>query len=141
MFCSFDSQPKVLRLYGTGRVVLPGEAEFTELATHFPAGHTDDSPAHAEGTGASAGASAGDCPASHRAIIVVEVDRIADSCGYAVPVMELKHERDLLVRWAGKKTAEELSAYRAEKNLVSIDGLAALDADHAAAQRHDVPAS
>jgi Pyridoxamine 5'-phosphate oxidase len=144
MFCSFDSAPKILRLYGTGRVVLPGDAEFSELATHFPAAHADDSPAHANGasdrvsgngasghvsTSVSTGVSTGDCPASHRAIVVVDVDRIADSCGYAVPVMELKQERDLLVRWAGKKTAGELSAYRAEKNLVSIDGLPALDAD------------
>ncbi len=60
-------------------------------------------------------------------------DRIADSCGYAVPVMELGQERDVLDRWAAKKTPAELAAYRAEKNTVSIDGLPALDDDLAMA--------
>jgi Pyridoxamine 5'-phosphate oxidase len=110
MFCSFGSAPKVLRLYGTGRVLLPGEPEFGELCARFPA---DD---------------LGGYPASRRAVIVVDIDRIADSCGYAVPRMELTEERDLLTRWYGNKTAAELDAYRAEKNAVSIDGLPALGA-------------
>lgn len=36
MFCSFDNAAKVLRLYGTGAVVLPGEPRWDELAAHFP---------------------------------------------------------------------------------------------------------
>jgi hypothetical protein len=109
MFCSFDDQPKVLRLYGSGAVVLPGEPRWPELAGHFPdAGH---------------GADRG----NRRAIILVEVHRIADSCGYAVPRMELVGERDLLTRWAENKTTGQLADYRAEKNSVSIDGLPALD--------------
>ena len=109
MFCSFDREPKILRLYGMGRVVLPGEPQWDELAGHFPP------PA---GNGAACG--------SQRAIIVVDVHRIADSCGYAVPVMELVAERDVLTRWADGKSAGELAAYRAQKNAVSIDGLPAL---------------
>jgi len=57
---------------------------------------------------------------------VVKADRIADSCGYAVPEMELTQERDLLTRWAERKSSDELSAYRDERNAVSIDGLPAL---------------
>ncbi len=68
----------------------------------------------------------GDNDANLRAIIVVDLDRVADSCGYAVPVMELAAERDVLIRSAENKTADELAAYRAEKNAVSIDGLPAL---------------
>lgn len=117
MFCSFGSAPKVLRLYGTGRIVLPAEPEFGELSARFPA----------DGLGS--------YPASRRAIIVVDIDRIADSCGYAVPVMELKRERDLLDRWSGNKTPAELDAYRAEKNAVSIDGLPALDGSQLPASR------
>ena len=64
--------------------------------------------------------------AERRAVIVAELDRIADSCGYAVPVMELREERDLLTRWAERRTPAQLAAYRAEKNEVSIDGLPAL---------------
>jgi hypothetical protein len=108
MFCSFDHTTKILRLYGTGEVVLPGEPRWDELAVHFP-----------RLAGSAAAGSA-------RAIIVVDVDRIADSCGYAVPVMELKEERDVLDRYNAKKSAAEHAAYRAEKNAVSIDGLPAL---------------
>jgi hypothetical protein len=40
--------------------------------------------------------------------------------------MDLRQERDLLTRWAERKTPTQLAAYRAEKNEVSIDGLPAL---------------
>ncbi len=53
-------------------------------------------------------------------------DRIADSCGYAVPVMDLVGERDVLARWAERKSREELAAYRVKHNSASIDGLPAL---------------
>jgi hypothetical protein len=111
MFCSFDRQPKILRLYGAGRVVLPGAADWDDLAAHFPA----------TGLG-------GNEP-SRRAIIVVDLDRISDSCGYAVPVMELAEERDVLARSDQKKTAAQLAAYRAEKNSVSIDELPSLSGE------------
>jgi Pyridoxamine 5'-phosphate oxidase len=139
MFCSFTETPKILRLYGSGRVVLPGDPDWEQLASHFPstqrgaaepnrhsssgAGANGHSPSGAETDGfPHAGAEA----ARRRAIIVAELDRIADSCGYAVPVMELREERDLLTRWAERKTPAQLAAYRAEKNEVSIDGLPAL---------------
>ncbi len=83
MFCSFDRSTKILRLYGRGRVVLPGQREWDELSAHFPS---------------RAGAGA-DGPGGERSIIVVDIDRIADSCGYAVPVMELAEERDVLDRY------------------------------------------
>jgi hypothetical protein len=108
MFCSFDHETKILRLYGTGSVVLPGSPGWDSLAELFPAR-------------LSAGLG------NERAIIDVAVHRIADSCGYAVPVMELATERDVLTRWAEKKTPAELADYRAEKNAESIDGLPALD--------------
>jgi Pyridoxamine 5'-phosphate oxidase len=117
MFCSFEREPKILRLYGTGRVVVPGAPEWQELAGHFPA------------TGYSSN------QASRRAIIVVDLDRVADSCGYAVPMMELTQERDLLVRSDEKKSAAQLDAYRAEKNAVSIDGLPALGVRHSPVPR------
>jgi hypothetical protein len=109
MFCSFSHETKVLRLYGRGQVVLPGSARWDELAGSFP--RTAD---RAELT-------------NQRAIIVVDVQRIGDSCGYSVPEMSLVAERDVLDQWAAKKTAAELAAYRSEKNTVSIDGLPALD--------------
>jgi len=112
MFCSFDATPKVLRIYGTGRAALPADPEWSGLAAHF-------------GPAAGTGRGGGDRDAE-RAIIVVAIDRIADSCGYAVPVMELSFERDLLARWSERKSAEDLAAYRVKHNSESIDGLPAL---------------
>ena len=109
MFCSFDETPKVLRLYGAGRAVLPGGAEWEGLLARFSWPAVTPS-----------------CQSSRRAIIVAELDRISDSCGYAVPRMDLGEERDLLARWADRKTPDQLVTYRAEKNAVSIDGLPAL---------------
>jgi Pyridoxamine 5'-phosphate oxidase len=119
MFCSFGDHPKILRLYGMGRVVLPTEAEFAALLKHFSWPPAD-------------GGDLGD----RRAIIVVELDRISDSCGYAVPLMDLRGERDLLNRWSEKKSPAGLVRYRAERNAVSIDGLPAILPGGFPATRH-----
>jgi len=79
MFCAFSRRPRIVRLHGQGRVVLPGDP----LADDVLARH----PAHA-GT---------------RAVIVVQVSRVSDSCGYGVPVMDLVGERDLLALGAAKR--------------------------------------
>jgi hypothetical protein len=115
MFCSFDHETKILRLYGTGTVVLPGTDQWAELAPHF----SGSSGLGTEDRG------------NLRAIIDVSVHRIADACGYAVPVMELAEERDVLVQWAARKGPDALLEYRADKNAASIDGLPALDVEQA----------
>jgi Pyridoxamine 5'-phosphate oxidase len=99
MFCAFQGPPNILRLHGRGRVVDPSSAEFGELAALFPT------------------------YMSTRSIIVVEVSRVSDSCGYGVPLMTYDGERSQLHAWARKKGAEGLVAYRKEKNRVSVDGL------------------
>ncbi|SDQ77430.1 pyridoxamine 5'-phosphate oxidase family protein [Thermostaphylospora chromogena] len=104
MFCAFSGPPKILRLYGKGRVVTPSDPDFADLITRF-----------------------GPHPGV-RAVIVVECDRIADSCGFSVPLMEPAEDRNLLNEWAARKDAEQLRRYRMEKNLHSIDGLPALTA-------------
>jgi hypothetical protein len=109
MFCSFTKQAKILRIYGRGHVVLPDDPSWQALATRFAQNGTH-------------GADRRD----RRAIIVVEADRISDSCGYAVPRMELTEERDLLAQTAAQQSLAELAEYREEKNAVSIDGLPAL---------------
>jgi hypothetical protein len=62
-----------------------------------------------------------------RGVIRVHVDRIADSCGYGVPLMEYSGERPQREAWVASKGADGLRAYVAEKNAVSIDGLPAVD--------------
>jgi hypothetical protein len=110
MFCAFDGPPKIVRLHGRGEVVLPGDPRFAELLAGF----------------------AGPPEPGLRSIIVVELTRIGDSCGYAVPLMAYTGERDLLTRHNGRKTAAELDEYRVAKNARSLDGLPALDPPPAA---------
>lgn len=103
MFCAFDGPPKIVRIHGLGEVIEPTHSEFAELAVLFP---------QHQGT---------------RAFIKVNAARISDSCGYAVPLMDFKAERDVLDKWTANKGDEGLKIYRAEKNLQSIDGLPGLD--------------
>ena len=100
MFCAFAGAPRILRLYGTGRVVLPGTAEWGELAGQFPA-HP-----------------------GARQIVAAEIARVQTSCGFGVPLLDYVRQRDTLVRWAEAK-GEELVRYRQQKNVRSIDGLPA----------------
>ena len=101
MFCAFDGPPKIVRLHGHGRVVLPQDAEFATLRAEFGKQRT-----HAQ-----------------RSIIVVDVDRVADSCGYSVPHMDFVADREILDLHQLKKPAEYYAAYWDEKNAASIDGL------------------
>jgi hypothetical protein len=99
MFCSFSERPLILRLYGRGRVVRPRDAEWDGL-------HAEFRPAPGE-----------------RQIIVLEVESAQTSCGFAVPVYELKEERQMLVEWTTKKGEQGIRDYWMEKNQTSIDGL------------------
>jgi hypothetical protein len=102
MVCAFEGPPRIVRLYGTGEVVLPGDAGWEQMRARFP-----------ERSGA-------------RAIIRAEIDRISSSCGFAVPFMELVGDRETLSQWSDRKSPEDLAAYQGEKNAVSIDGLPGL---------------
>lgn len=105
LFSAFEGPPKSLRLYGRGTALEPGDQGFDELAERFPS--------H---------------PAT-RAIIKVEVTRIADSCGYGVPLYEHKGPRRQLLDWADRKGGEGLRQYQLDNNLESLDRLPALRAD------------
>ena len=99
MWCSFDVDPLILRLYGRGRVVRRQDAEWAGLHPLFAA-----------------------LP-GERQIIVLDIDAVQTSCGYAVPMYTYSGERDTLARWAEKKGTVGLLDYWREKNQVSIDGL------------------
>ncbi|HVE62491.1 MAG TPA: pyridoxamine 5'-phosphate oxidase family protein [Mycobacteriales bacterium] len=99
MFCSFGDRPRVVRLHGRGAVHFPGAPAYDDVVSRHPV-HP-----------------------STRAVIVVEVDRVSDSCGFGVPIMEQVGERDLLRLGAERRGPDGLAAYRAQKNAVSIDGL------------------
>jgi hypothetical protein len=61
-----------------------------------------------------------------RAVIRVHVDRISDSCGFGVPLMEYVGERPQRELWLDRKQPDGVRAYVQEKNALSIDGLPAL---------------
>ena len=99
MFCAYEGPPNILRLYGHGYSVLPGDPEWPELAPHF------------------------NLVLATRQIIVADIDKVQTSCGFSVPYYTYKGERDQAQKWAENKGAEGLEKYKAEKNLVSLDGL------------------
>jgi len=98
MFCAFEGPAQIVRIQGRGRFLLATDPAATPFVERFP-----------EYPGA-------------RAVIVVEVDRVATSCGYGVPEMRFVGERDRLIRWAEAK-GEAMPEYWSSKNAQSIDGL------------------
>ena len=102
MLCGFQGAPRVVRFHGRGEVLEPQDQEFNNLRALFstePAG---------------------------RAIVRISIDRIADSCGYGVPLYGFEGHRSQLPDWAARKGARGLLEYQQEKNRASIDGLLAL---------------
>lgn len=99
MFCAFAEPPRILRLYGCGKTILPGTNEWESLYPQFP---------QIPGT---------------RQIIVADIERVQTSCGFSVPLYEYQGQRETLVKWAEKKGEQGIKEYHQQKNLVSIDGL------------------
>jgi Pyridoxamine 5'-phosphate oxidase len=110
VLCAFDGPPRIVRLHGRGKVLNPTDLGFAELIDHF------EQPQH---------------PEARRAIVLVELTRIADSCGYGVPLMSYKGRRPHMAAWATKKLGvgapEAITEYQREKNATSIDGLPAVE--------------
>ena len=102
LFCAFEGPPKTLRLYGRGEVCEPGDPGWDELSSRFPV------------------------YVSARAIIHIQLERIQDSCGYGVPLMDFREARPQLASWADRKGPEGLRQYQLDNNLESLDGLPAL---------------
>jgi Pyridoxamine 5'-phosphate oxidase len=103
MFAAFHGPPNILRLYGTGRPVFAGDPDFDWLRSAFPVVHN-----------------------RLRAIIDVEVERVQDSCGFAVPYMSFEGDRDRLTATWAEKEGAAAERYWAKKNPESIDGLPAM---------------
>ena len=99
MFCAYDGPPNILRLYGTGRTLLPGDSGWDELSAHF------------------------ELQLATRQIIIADIEMVQTSCGFNVPLYEYMGERDHAIKWANAKGAEGLETYKKEKNRVSLDGL------------------
>ncbi len=102
MFCAFEGRPRIVRLHGRGYAVLPGDPRFDDLLPRF-----------SEHPGV-------------RSIVVVDVTRVADSCGFGVPRLDYVADRDVLNLSAAKKGEPAMAAYRDKHNAHSLDGLPGL---------------
>jgi hypothetical protein len=105
MLCAFEGPPRIVRLQGRATVSEPGDADFSRLAASFPP---------RDGV---------------RAVIRIALTRIADSCGYAVPLMRYEGDRKQLDAWVERKGAAGLREYQLDNNTRSLDGLPALRAE------------
>lgn len=99
MFCSFDEKPLILRLYGKGEFILPGDPRWEQTAVHF------------------------DVLPGKRQIICLNIESVQTSCGFGVPLYKFTGERDTLRQWCEKKGEDGVLQYQREKNHTSIDGL------------------
>ncbi len=98
MFCAFEGDPMILRLYGAARALHPRDPEWAGLLALFP---------EFKGT---------------RQLIDVAIDLVQTSCGMGVPFLDFKSGRDQLEKWADKKGAQGVREYWKEKNQISLDG-------------------
>jgi hypothetical protein len=104
MFCAFSGPPRIVRLHGTGKVIPRDAPGFAELGERFTGGG---------GTGV-------------RSVIVIDVSRVSDSCGFGVPLMSFDRHRSTLNEWADRKGAAGIRAYWTEHNASSIEGIPGL---------------
>ena len=98
MFCSYDKQPLILRLYGTAKTIHPRDPDWQASIAQFP-----------ETLGA-------------RQIYEMDIEMVQTSCGFAVPYMDFNSERDTLKNWATKKGQDGIESYWEERNQTSLDG-------------------
>ena len=103
MLCAFTGPPRIVRLHGRGEAFTADHPEFAALAGRFP-------PSEAA-----------------RAVVRVRVERIADSCGFGVPLMSYEGERSQMDAWVERKGGRPgVLEYQQEKNIASIDSLPGL---------------
>jgi Pyridoxamine 5'-phosphate oxidase len=102
MFCAFEGPAMILRLYGKATVMQFDEPGFDNELARFPGFERA------------------------RNIVFIDVDRVADSCGWGVPFYDFKSERDQLKRAIDHLPHDQLNEKRYTGNAQSIDGLTGL---------------
>lgn len=98
MFCAFEGNPLILRLYGTARVIHTRDEEWDGLIGFFKP-----------------------LPGA-RQIFDVKLEMVQSSCGWSIPFFDYVAEREQLNEWADGKGEEGIRQYWAQKNQTSIDG-------------------
>jgi hypothetical protein len=100
MFAAFEGKPMILRLYGTAKVVHPGDTEWGTLFSLF------------------------DPVPGARQIFDMSVELVQSSCGMSIPFFDYRSERTELTEWAEKKGEAGIQEYWIKKNQTTIDGIA-----------------
>jgi hypothetical protein len=112
MLCAFDGPPRILRLHGSGEALMPGDPRYDALLERC----AFEEPA---------------IPESRRAVVLVDVTRVADSCGYGVPLMRFAGPRPHAAKSAAKRLRvggeQAFVDYQRERNARSLDGLPAVE--------------
>jgi hypothetical protein len=112
MLCAFEGPPRILRIHGRGEVIEPHTRRFDELVAQC----------NFEDPG---------LPETRRSIVVVHVTRVADSCGYGVPLMKFEGARTQMAEWGERKIraggVAAIADYQRQENATTIDGLPAVD--------------
>ena len=98
MFCAFEGDPKILRLYGRATSHNEGSETWEAHIGRFPR-----------------------LPGA-RQIIVMDVEQVGSSCGFGMPFFEYLGQRELLPDWAEKKGEKGVRDYWRDRNGRSIDG-------------------
>jgi hypothetical protein len=108
MFCAFDGPPRILRLHGRGEIVFAEDPRFEALAAGLENLSVDE---------------------AKRAVVLVDVTRVADSCGYGVPLMSYEGMREHHAKSSAKRLrvmgAESYNEFQRERGAQTIDGLPA----------------
>ena len=99
MFCAFNGQPKILRLYGEARAIHKRDAEWAEMETLFEPHPTA------------------------RQYVDFNFDIVQTSCGFGVPFYDFKEERDNMPRWIASNSKVPIENYWRDRNQLSLDGL------------------
>ena len=113
MLCAFEGPPRILRLHGRGEIVPATRRALRARCSSRPASSSSRCPSR---TGRSSS-----CTST----------RVADSCGYGVPLMDYVGERPHQAASSAKRVRvhgpDAYVDYQREHNAASIDGLPAVD--------------
>ena len=99
MFCSFEKEPMIIRLYGQAQVIHPRDPDWQATSALFPE------------------------YIASRQFFILDIDLVQTSCGFSVPFFEYTGERELLVELSEKKGKQGIEAFWQERNQISLDGL------------------
>ena len=98
MFCAFEGNPLILRLYCQAKVIQEKDENWHEYISHFEKNH------------------------GARQVFVIEIESVNSSCGMGVPLYDFVNQRDDLDEYYTKRTKEQHIDYMKKHNQISFDG-------------------